>query len=54
MANDLAHNTLALRPTPFTLYLRRSWPWQLWRFLVINLRMTVMIRKSHATRIAPP
>lgn len=42
---------LAIRPTPFTLWLRRSLLWQLWRFAVINVRMTVMILKSHDTRI---
>jgi len=45
-------NKLAIRPRPFTLYLRRSLLWQLWRFLVINLRMTIMILKSHDTRVA--
>lgn len=42
---------LAIRPRRFTLWLRRSLLWQLWRFVVINLRMTVMILKSHDTRI---
>ncbi len=45
---------LALRPTPRTLAMRGSILWQLWRFVVINLRMTVMIWKSHDTRIEPP
>jgi len=42
---------LAIRPTPFTIYLRRSLAWQLVRFIVINLRMLAMILKSHQTRI---
>jgi hypothetical protein len=43
---------LAIRPMPLTLYLRRSLLWQLWRFVVINLRMTLMILKSHDTALA--
>lgn len=43
---------LAIRPRPLTLYLRRSLLWQLWRFVVINLRMTLMILKSHDTALA--
>lgn len=41
----------ALRPTSKTLALRSSFLWQLFRFVVINLRMTAMILKSHHTRI---
>lgn len=52
MQKDSQATQLAIRPTRLTLYLRRCLPWQLWRFIVINLRMTVMILKSHHTRIA--
>ena len=52
MQRDSQATQLAIRPTRLTLYLRRCLPWQLWRFIVINLRMTVMILKSHHTRIA--
>lgn len=34
----------ATRPTKFTVFLRTFLPWQLVRFLVINLRMMKMIR----------
>jgi hypothetical protein len=52
MQKDSQVTQLAIRPTRFTLYLRRCLPWQLWRFIIINLRMTVMIIKSHHTRLA--
>lgn len=34
-------------PTARTRALRTFVPWQLWRFVVINLRMLRMISKSH-------
>ncbi len=34
-------------PTPLTRAMRTFLPWQLWRFAVINVRMLVMIAKSH-------
>jgi hypothetical protein len=51
MSNTTHDPLLAIRPSPFTLYLRRCVPWQLLRFIFINLRMTVMILKSHKTRL---
>lgn len=33
--------------TPRTRALRTFIPWQLWRFIVINVRMLRMIAKSH-------
>lgn len=41
----------AARPTARTLFFRTFFPWQLFRFVVVNLRMTVMILKSHDSRI---
>lgn len=41
----------AVRPTNFTVFLRNWIPWQILRFLVINLKMTVMIAKSHDTHL---
>jgi hypothetical protein len=41
----------AARPTKMTLFLRSFLPWQLYRFLVINIKMTIMILKSHGSRI---
>lgn len=37
----------AMKPTPWVLFWRTFLPYQLWRFVVINLRMLVMIFKSH-------
>ena len=37
----------AMKPTPWVLFWRTFFPYQLWRFAVINLRMLVMIFKSH-------
>lgn len=41
----------APRPTKIALFLRAFLPWQLIRFVIINLRMTVMIVKSHGRRL---
>ena len=35
------------RPTTFTRAMRKCLPWQLVRFLVINLKMIKLMRKSH-------
>lgn len=37
----------ATKPTSFTLFLRTFLPWQVYRFLRINLKMVQMIRLSH-------
>ncbi|MDD5302803.1 MAG: hypothetical protein PHS14_06795 [Elusimicrobia bacterium] len=37
----------AMRPTRFSLFLRTFFPYQVYRFAWINLRMFAMIRKSH-------
>ncbi|MGD2120575.1 MAG: hypothetical protein PVJ76_02470 [Gemmatimonadota bacterium] len=37
----------ATKPTGFTRFLRIFLPYQLWRFLVINLKMFRIISKSH-------
>ena len=34
-------------PTPMTLFMRRFPLWQLFRFIVINIKMMKMIRKCH-------
>lgn len=38
---------LAMKPTPPVLFWRTFFLWQLLRFVIINLRMMTMIRKSH-------
>jgi hypothetical protein len=42
----------ATRPTRWTVFLRTFIPWQIVRFVVINLKMLRMIRISHAAH--PP
>jgi hypothetical protein len=37
----------ATRPTARVLFLRTFLPWQLWRFVVINLKMLRIIARSH-------
>jgi hypothetical protein len=37
----------AMKPTRWVLFWRRFFPYQLFRFVLINLRMFVMIYKSH-------
>ncbi len=36
------------RPTRRTVFLRTFLPWQLWRFVRINLKMLGIIRRSHS------
>jgi hypothetical protein len=40
-----------LRPTKRTVYWRTSFFWQLIRFIIINLRISAMILRSHDTHI---
>ncbi len=40
----------APRPSAMTRAMRTFIPWQLIRFLVINIRMMIMISKSHGRR----
>jgi len=37
----------ATRPTRTTVFLRTFLPWQLWRFVAINLKMLRIIVRSH-------
>lgn len=37
----------ATKPTRMTRFLRTFLPWQMVRFAVINLKMLVLIRRSH-------
>lgn len=43
----------SVRPTKRTLFWRTFAPWQLVRFIVINLRISAMILKSHDTHVGP-
>jgi hypothetical protein len=40
-----------VRPTRRTLFWRTFVPWQVIRFVIINLRITAMILKSHDTHL---
>jgi hypothetical protein len=51
MAVTEAKSYLATKPTHWTLWCRSFLPWQFLRFIVINLRMTVMILKSHGRHV---
>ncbi len=37
----------ATKPTRGTLFLRTFLPYQMWRFLMLNLKMMGIIRRSH-------
>jgi hypothetical protein len=37
----------ATKPTGGTVFLRTFLPWQIWRFIKINLKMVTIIRRSH-------
>lgn len=43
----LTESFYATRPTRFTVFLRTFVPWQVWRFVAINLRMIRLIGISH-------
>jgi hypothetical protein len=44
-------NIYATQPTRFTLFMRTFLPWQIWRFISINLRMMLLIgREKHIHR----
>ena len=38
------------KPTRSTLFMRTFVPFQLWRFVAINLKMIGIIQRSHRTR----
>ncbi len=46
-AAHLRESFYATRPTPGTVFMRTFLPWQVLRFVMINLRMLVIIGKSH-------
>lgn len=51
MSIQESKNYAAPRPTLATLFFRRFIPWQVIRFLMVNIQMTVMILKSHGRRL---
>jgi hypothetical protein len=40
-------STYVTTPTHWTVFLRTFLPWQVWRFLRINLKMLGMVRRHH-------
>jgi hypothetical protein len=38
----------ATKPTATTVFFRTFLPWQMWRFVWINLKMIGIIRRSHS------
>ena len=47
VARDVKPSFYATKPTRWTLFLRTFLPWQMWRFVVINMKMIGIIRRSH-------
>lgn len=44
--SEINTNVYATQPTRFTVYLRTFLPWQIWRFICINLRMMQLIGRE--------
>ncbi|EHQ04755.1 MAG: hypothetical protein F9K24_20925 [Leptonema illini] len=47
IVNAYTQGSFTTIPSEKVVFLRRFFPWQLFRFLMINIRMTIMILKSH-------
>ncbi len=45
--HHLRESFYATKPTRFTVFMRTFLPWQVWRFIRINLGMLRIIAKSH-------
>ncbi len=54
MVQPYSREFFAPRPSPATLFFRTFLPWQLVRFVWINLKMIRMIGKAHGRRALPP
>lgn len=46
------HSGQAIIPTRLTIFLRTFIPWQLLRFVAVNIKMTFMILKSHNSELS--
>ncbi len=44
---NLKASFYATKPTATTRFMRTFLPWQIWRFMRINLKMLTIIRRSH-------
>lgn len=47
MTSQQSSRLYATKPTKGTLFLRTFLPWQIWRFIWINLKMLSIIKSSH-------
>lgn len=54
MIQPYSREFFAPRPSPLTLFFRTFLPWQLLRFVWINVKMIQMIGKAHSHRALPP
>ena len=45
-AGEINTNVYATQPTRFTVFLRTFVPWQLYRFVAINLKMMMLIGRE--------
>lgn len=45
--DHLTESFYATQPTRFTVFMRTFLPWQIWRFARINVKMLLIIFKSH-------
>lgn len=53
MSTAIVQARHAMKPTRWVLFWRWFFPYQAWRFVLINLRMLVMIWKSHHAALHP-
>lgn len=54
MSIILASQFPAIKASRWSRFLRTFAPWQLVRFLIVNVKMTLMIIKSHGGKNLPP
>jgi hypothetical protein len=54
MIQPYSREFFAPRPSALTLFFRTFVPWQLVRFVWINVKMIRMIGKAHSRRALPP
>lgn len=41
-------SSYAATPTKNTLFWRKFWPWQAWRFIVLNVKIIKIVVKGHS------
>jgi hypothetical protein len=45
---DYTPQSYAAMPTKATLFWRKFWPWQAWRFIVLNIKILKIVVKGHS------